>query len=298
MKKSFNGKGVKGVKKQGGGEKEKAQSGNGKRKADGDKGGRPTKKRKVLVKQPKVPVVYCKDLNSFTEEIIKLRKLPNHESLLMKFGVDDGQSFLKVTFSIIHLLAHTQQVKRTFRDRLLDSGTGQIFIVGVTPSKETHHNLLTLLELLHLQSFSYPFQIAADLKAMAALVGLSSAGTACCPCPICIWRRSDGAKGGAEMRTCRMVTEDYEKWMRETGGKTTLNKNYHNINHLPLPIFNDPNMQIADLFSFPTVHMHTGIFNHIFDNALQKHFPGIMEWPRILCLKKKGYHGWVFEVNK
>jgi hypothetical protein len=44
----------------------------------------------------------------------------------------------------------------------------------------------------------------------------------------------------------------------ETGGKTGLNKIYHNIYQPPLPIYAKPDTGVADLLVFPTVHVHTG----------------------------------------
>jgi hypothetical protein len=84
--------------------------------------------------------------------------------------------------------------------------------------------------------------------------------------------------------------------MRETGGKTGLNKSYHNVHSPPLPIYAEPDTRIADLFAFPTVHVHTGIVNHLF-KFIEKEFPGIVEWPNRLRLKRRGYHSKVFEVN-
>ena len=184
-----------------------------------NKRGRPQKKKRKVTRREKVPVVYCKDLSRFTEEVIRLRRLPNHETLLLKFGVDEGQGFLKVTLSIIHLLGHTDREKTTFKSRLKDSGVKKIFIVSITPGKETYENLFTLLKSLNIPAYTFPFQIAVDLKVIAAMVGLSSSSSATFPCPICLWQKKDGADGEAPMRTFEQALDDYERWMQEMGGE-------------------------------------------------------------------------------
>lgn len=265
-----------------------------------NKGGRPAKRtKKALVKQPNVPVVFCNDLTGFTEEVMKLRNLPNRESLLLKFGVDEGQSFLKVTLSVIHVLAHTDTEKKTFRSRLKDSGVKKIFIVAATPGKETHENLVTILKSLDMPSFTFPFEIAADLKAVAMMTGLSSSSAATYPCPLCLWPKRDGATGGAQpMRTFESNIDDYKRWMGPEGkGNKDLNKKFNNINNLPLLIYVDPSAHIVDIFAFPCVHMHTGIFNHMFF-ALEKIIPEIVVWAQLLHLKRQEYHGKVYEVMR
>jgi hypothetical protein len=198
-----------------------------------------------------------------------------------------------VTLSIIHVFAHLKdhEEKKTFLTRFKDSGVMNAFVIGATPAKETYKNLLKLLQALDMPSFTFPYQIAADLKAMATMTGLSSAGTASFSCPICYWQKKDLAGSGRPCgRTRRPWTTIGD------GGKTGLNKNYHNIHQSPLPIYAKSNTSVADLFAFPTVHVHTGIVNHLF-KFIEKEFPGIIEWPNRLRLKRHGYHSKVFEVN-
>lgn len=279
--------------------------GKGKRKAyigegANDKGGRPKKqkKKKKLQKKENVPLVHCSDLNGFIEKVIEERKLPNRETLLIKFGVDEGQSLLKVVLSVIHLTAQLQPgSKLKIMEKFKDSGVMKLFVVAVTPGKETADNMQLLFQRLNIQRLNYPFKIAADLKAMGALCGLSTTATATCPCPGCLWKKKSGAQGGFQLRTWGMAVDDYNRWKLETGGKTLLNKNYHNVNHLPIPIYKSPDSLVLDMFCFPTVHILTGVFNHMHDE-LEKLVPGIIYWSKLIHVKQEDYNGKMFQVNE
>jgi hypothetical protein len=154
------------------------------------------------------------------EELMKLRKLPNHESLIVKFGVDEGQSFTKIMLSLIHVLGHIHNQQNQSQPQYEDTGLKRLHMVAVTPVKETYDNLATLFKLLDIPSFNFLYQFCPDLKAMATMTGLSSAGTATCPCPICLWKRKDGASGEvAPTRTIQMNIDDYNNWIQQTGGR-------------------------------------------------------------------------------
>jgi hypothetical protein len=259
-------------------------------------GGRPkkVKKKKEVIKAEKVPVVFCSDLNGFVDKVTELRDLPNQETLMIKFGVDEGQGLLKIGVSIIHLLAHLPGHQS--KQKYLDSGVFKVFVVAVTPGEETYDNLVVLFEKAGFREFKLPFVIAADLKAVAALVGTSSAGSATYPCPGCLWDRRMGAERGGEMRTFGMCIDSYQRWMKETGRKDGLNKNYFNCKFMPLPVYPSPETLILDVFMFPTVHVLQGVFNHMFQE-LEKVFPGVKEWPRRLHQKRQNYHNKIFEVS-
>jgi hypothetical protein len=122
-----------------------------------------------------------------------------------------------VTLSIIHIFAHLKdhEENKTFLTRFKYSVVMKAFVIGAfTPAKETYENLLKLFQALNMPSFTFPYQIVADLKAMATMTGLSSAGTASFSCPICYWQKKDRAGSGASMRTYQEALDDYERWRR------------------------------------------------------------------------------------
>ena len=58
--------------------------------------------------------VFCNDLSEFTEFLVRVRKL-NIEDTMIKIGIDDGQSLLKVCMSLQSLssIASEDQKKRS-----------------------------------------------------------------------------------------------------------------------------------------------------------------------------------------
>jgi hypothetical protein len=188
----------------------------------------PFTKKKEVIKAEKVPVVFCSDLNGFVDKVTELRDLPNQESLVIKFSVNEGQNLLKIGVSIIHLLAHLPGHQS--KQKYLDSGVFKGFVIAVTPGKETYDNLVVFFEKAGFRDFKHPFVIPADLKAVAALVGTSSAGSATYPCPGCLWDRRIGVERRGELRNFGMCIETYQRWMNETGGKTVWTRTTLTVN--------------------------------------------------------------------
>ena len=132
-----------------------------KRKA-GKPRGRPSRKKTILLREKKtvkqeVPVIHVSDIDQFVKKVVEVRELPNKESLLIKIGIDEGQKLLKICLSVIHLLGESDPDKKVFEQKnAKDSGVKKVFIVGVTPAKETHSNLKTLLLLIRHRLFLIP----------------------------------------------------------------------------------------------------------------------------------------------
>ena len=147
----------------------------GKRKRKETGKGRPKKKKTIILREKKTvvqetPVIHVQDIGVFGGEVVPdLRGLPNIESLLFRLGIDEGQKLLKVSLSVIHLLAEMDPDKKVFEQRFKDSGVKKAFVVGVVPAKETHSNLEKLLDLIGDTAVEISTEWTLDL--------------AYCPCP-------------------------------------------------------------------------------------------------------------------
>ena len=240
-----------------------------------------------------VPVVHVDNIDTFVEEIIAMRKLPNKESLLLKMGLDEGQQMMKVCLSIIHTMAEDDPDKKQFEQRFKDSGVKKVFIVAVTPAKETYPNLKALLHLIGCDNTQLIIRISADIKCILLLCGLGCAASTH-PCPFCLWRFNAGDVGEWELRTFQAIIDCYRRWMA-SGGKEKDAKKFFNCKNLPLPVYSDAALLVLQVFCLPVLHLLQGIFNTIF-KAMEKFFPGIVAWPKLLKQKREVYHGRIFEV--
>ena len=270
-----------------------------KRKSSSSTRGRPARKKTMIMKEKKtvekdLPVIHVRNLDEFVEKVVTERQLPNKETLLIKLGIDEGQKMLKVCLSIIHLLAEDVPDTKAYQRRFLDSGVKKVFLVAVTPAKETYGNLRKVMELLGCQSSKLHLRISADIKCINLLCGIGCA-LSTFPCPFCLWRYDAGDIGDSELRSFQSIIDSYNAW-KESGGKAKDLKHFYNCKDLPLPIYNDPNQLVNSVFCCPVLHILQGIFNTMFKDAEEK-FPGIAAWPKALNQKREEYHGSIFEAR-
>jgi hypothetical protein len=225
------------------------------------------RKKAKVSKQPNVPVVFCKDINMFVKKVAEMRQVPNQQRLLYKFGMDDGQGFLKVDLSIIDPLA-TPDPKRKFKQKLKDTAVYKCFLICQAPAKESYDNLKLLLEKISFFDFEHPFVITADLKLMAIACGTSSAGAATFPCPLCKWEKGSSEKG-FEKRSFGFNVQEHERFVTDFKGNLKKQAKCHNTINAPLPLFFDPDMLVMDVFTCPTVHLFMGTFNKIHEEFVE-----------------------------
>ena len=256
------------------------------------------KRKKLILKEKltvekEAPVVHVKDMDEFILEVVRVRQLPNTESLLLKVGLDEGQKMMKICLSVIHLLAEDDQDKKKFEQGFKDSGVKKVFLLAVTPGKETYLNLKLLLDIIKCSSTRLSLRFSADYKCIALLCGIGCAASTY-PCPFCLWKYGDEFKR-ATLRTFQMIMDQYQAWM-DSGGKDRDIKNFFNCKNLPLAVYTDPEILVLAVFCLPVLHILQGIVNTLF-RAIEKFFPGITAWPKRLHLKREEYHGKIYEVR-
>lgn len=251
------------------------------------KGPKKEKRKAKLLKG--VPVVFCQDVNAFVSKVAQLRGLPNMERAIFKFGIDDGQGHLKINLSIIDRLKGSSG-----KDEFSDRGVKKIFVIAQAPATECHQNLRLLLNKISFHTFEHPYIITADLKLIAIACGLSNAGTAKHPCPVCEWEKNTKVKGNPK-RSFQSMQSWHQLWLKKTGGNENLVKNFKNCVREALPV-NPSDCLVFDLFACPTLHLFLGIFNHMYEK-FEEIWPGVNQWARKLNVKRKGYFGHVFEVR-
>jgi hypothetical protein len=255
----------------------------------------PGKKKKKMVKQPHVPVVFCKDINAFVERVAQMRGKPTQQRLLYKFGMDDGQGFLKIDLSIVDPLAQNDPKEKKFKQKLKDTGVCKCFIVAQAPAKETYDNLKLLLEKISFYDFQHPFVITADLKLISIACGTSSAGAAKFPCPLCLWEKGSLQKG-AEKRSFSYNMQEHQRFVTDFQGNLKQQAKCHNSVNEPLPLNSDPDDLVMDVFACPTIHLFMGLFNKIHEHLVEL-APEIWKWSESLGVIPKDYHGGHFEVG-
>ena len=243
--------------------------------------------------EQEVLVVHVANIDEFIEKVMEIRKLPNEESLLLKIGVDDGQKLLKVCLSVIHLLGEMDPDKKVFEQQFKDSGVKKVFIIGITPGKETQPNLEKLLSLTGFQNTRHKIRIVTDIKAMNLILGIGCAASTH-PCGFCHWRSDAGDEGEWDLRTFLSILDNYQRWM-DSGGKKVELRKYFNCQNAPMKVYPDESSLVISVFCLPTLHLLQGVFNTIFQR-IEAFFPAIALWPKMLKLKREEYHGRIFEV--
>ena len=125
----------------------------------------------------KQPFVFCKDVKQLCQLAQDER---DYEQVHLKFGVDGGGGFLKITLSLQNLTkdANNDKHRQFYRDgiaakRFKDSGVKKIFLLGLVPhTQENYENLSKLWSLLKISEMKGT--IATDLKIANILTGLMS----------------------------------------------------------------------------------------------------------------------------
>jgi len=249
------------------------------------------------------PFVFCNDISEFISRILFLRG-DDDLSTVLKVGFDDGQSVLKLTLSVYdpgdRLVIKTLSNTRALQSQgigadqdFLKSGVNKIFILAAAPKvSETYQNCKIFLDKVLTDNVSYHF--AADLKMTNICLGIMT-HAALHPCPYC-----EGTKNKFEehapCRTLDSISENHEKWMNESGKKTTL-KHYYNCSNRPLLKSHELSTPTLDIVPPPTLHIKLGIVNKLYDE-LKKKYPTLDDWPKALFIIKEEYHGQCFEGNE
>ncbi len=152
-------------------------------------------------------VVYCLDVDLFSNRIAALR--PNTENdFTVKFGIDYGQSFLKVTMTLTTASRHSSGQ----RNPSLNGGK-KTMLLAVCQAPEMYANLKSLFALLK----AFKCVCACGLKVINIATGLSSHSSRH-PGPYWTSRSAHWAEQ-APLRTIKVNSAHYHLWKRTSGKK-------------------------------------------------------------------------------
>ena len=159
--------------------------------------------------QSPTEVVYCNDIDQLLKRVEEVRKIPIQ---LNRYGIDHGQSWLKVVCSPIHGLQFVDSVKGAL-------------IVAVADCIESPFNIGQIIGLLDLPLDQHNEVLTCDLKVLCQILGIKG-GNARYPCPYCLYNKPEGRPG--IRRTGSHFDEMYlkfkkqykcaEKYAKECGG--------------------------------------------------------------------------------
>ena len=108
----------------------------------------------------------------------------------LKFQLDGGQQFLKMSVNIISVITKSHYLPNP--NSVLTN-----FVIAIGQAPETHNNLREMFNypsIFSLFDIGIPKQIACDFKVAALLVGIQQAQSKH-PCPYCLWRKGDPCTG-------------------------------------------------------------------------------------------------------
>lgn len=141
-------------------------------------------KKQTILKQP---FVYCQNIKQLCECVQAKRKcFAPH----LKFGIDGGGGFLKITLSIQDMQRDTDDTRRqryaegVAAKEFKDSGVKKLFLIGVAPAtQENYENVQLLWSILKINDMD-GWTVATDLKLANILIGLMTHASSH-PCTWC-----------------------------------------------------------------------------------------------------------------
>ena len=222
-------------------------------------------------------VIYCTNV---PEHIKRVSQKRGHtEPKLIKVGLDGGQGTLKCAASYLYesdaifdLDSSEPTRKRRKYSEGLDvaklcnnNGVNRVQLLALsTDSDENYEKLKFMFGKLELKPGS--FLLCADLKVINISLNLMS-HSARHPCPYCHWVK--GSKSAdAVLRTFEGITQNFETWLRETGGDRDKLKNYFNCQGPPLPIFPTSGL-VCDYIPLSELHIMMGVTNKLVDELIK-----------------------------
>lgn len=243
----------------------------------------------VEIQGEMIHVAHCKDFNNLVAQVLSVRSLDPHETMI-KLAIDGGQQFLKVLAFFIDL-GKDRVVQNQFSSlaatRFQDSGVMKAVPVAIAQVSETSDSLKTILDLVHVESVL--FKVAADLKVCALLLGLQSAAS-CHPCIWCnIIKDSyfSASPDSIELQSFGSIREQAGLF-RESGSRKS--KLFFNCVHDPLFNEHDDTL-VMDVFPPMELHIFLGVTSRIFNYLAQEMEPLALAWLKDLHLEKCVYQG-------
>lgn len=238
--------------------------------------------------------VYCENLHGFIESVKEKRGV---NEVHLKFGIDGGGNFLKLSLSIqsIHhdapesgRMKYKQGVaSKQFRD----SGVKKLFIIGATEStQENYTNVAQLWSAIDINTSLNKFNgtIATDLKLANILSGIM-AHSSSYPCTYCFAEKGNLVER-SELRTIGNTTKNYTDWLEAAGGSLKSAKSYKCCVHAPI-FTGGSDKPIIDIIPPPELHLMLGVVNTIFNHMIVQFSEEAWAWAKSCNVEREIRNG-------
>lgn len=224
-------------------------------------------------------VAYCTNLESLIQNVTEKRSVSNYH---LKFGIDGGGKFLKVTLSIqaTDNLLNENKGRQKYQDGISaknfkDTGVNKLLILALAHNtQENYENVRQLWQTLKIDNFSGT--IATDLKLANILVGIIS-HSSIYPCTWC-YASKDNLNVCGEYRTVQNTTDNYDKWCKSGACKAKA-KEYKNCIHPP--IFSlEKDRSFLHIIPPPELHLMLGMVNTLYKHLLENCEEDAIMWAK------------------
>ena len=239
----------------------------------------------------KVPGVVCTNFDDTVMQLIHARNLdPGDIQVLV--GLDDGQGFNKIAFTLIEKEKDEKQGRSKRSDGLFpkifkSSGVKKLFLTAVVPGvPENHFNQKALLEALGMEGVEWSMTV--DLKMAMCLVG-KSPGQPTFGCPFCDMPKPYTANGYnlLKLGDLAQLHGDYVA----AGCPVKNQANYQNCVNSHL-LAGDHDSTVLGIINIPELHIMIGVVDkHL--TGLEKVFgmPWVDRYLKDVHIVRKSYQG-------
>ena len=229
-------------------------------------------------------VVYCNDVPGLLNFIKEKRGYHPNTEYFLKVGIDAGQGFLKISCTLEKVMSDDsspgKKKKRSSYsegmcpDQFMEGGVNKLIVLAmVENSKESYHNLKSMLALLQLDM---PHKLCFDMKCGLTCLGLGTAASKF-PCMYCELSKDDFAHPDIEIQLGKLRdfgsiirnAENYQKKVaKKPNRKTKLtSKNDFSCENTPLVNYSLITKDTLILDHAPPMQLHLllGLGNDIFE---------------------------------
>lgn len=235
----------------------------------------------------KTSFIICNDVQKLTQLVQNKREYINPH---LKFGIDGGGGFLKITLSLQNMLdlhEESSRERQSYKDGIAskefsDAGVKKLLLLGLAPcTQENYRNVSMLWSLLKISDLKGT--VATDLKLANILAGLMTHASQT-PCTWCTATK-DGLHHCGQYRTLGSCLRNYRDWLKSVAKKGVA-KNYMNCTNPPV-FKGDEDDEIIDFLPPPELHLLTGIVNKLHDHMLQEFQLDTTKWTELCHVQRK-----------
>lgn len=219
-------------------------------------------------------LVYVKDPESLIDHVCTSRGLELNK-IIVRIGIDGGQGSLKVIMNVFDkdMSIYSKDIK--------DTGVNKVLVLALVKDvSENHKNLQILFQKTKINDLK--FSLAADLKLLNIIVGLSAHGGKYS----CLYCEGDKSSPG-ELRTFYSIRKHFESFV-QSGSKRLTMKQHKNVVH-PCLLEEDGDKYIIDVIPPPELHLLMQTVTKVADFMCME--TGIADWMKERGITWHGYNG-------